>query len=163
MKTLKLSEEAALRLYPTAAPEFKQMLEENFGKEFFNQDITDKIKDYDDICECLGVDSDDDALVVKVEGFDKADINFIKAVIKKVRIAKVYNQGWFPKKGDKRYYAWFQQSASGSGFVFGFASYDGSVAYATSASRLCFENSKLAEDAANKFIDIENDLIDLKK
>ena len=49
MKKLELSEKDALRLYPTADKAFKEMLEINFGVEFFNQKITDRIKSFDDI------------------------------------------------------------------------------------------------------------------
>ena len=35
MKTLQLSEEKAKELYKTASPEFRAMLEETFGKAFF--------------------------------------------------------------------------------------------------------------------------------
>ena len=35
MKTLQLSEEKAKELYKTASPEFRAMLEETFGKDFF--------------------------------------------------------------------------------------------------------------------------------
>ena len=157
-----MSEEAALRLYPTAAQEFKEMLEENFGKEFFvPKKITDKIQNYEDICDALGVDCDDDSLVVKVPGFGKEEIKVIKAFIKKMRIAKVYNEGWLPKIGENRYYPVVVFSA-GSGFVFVNARYNSSIALAASASRLCFKNAEFAKDACEKFIDIENELIDLK-
>lgn len=58
MRTLKLDEKDALKLYPTASPEFKTLLESNFGLEFFNQKITDKIKSYEDAYELLGEDDD---------------------------------------------------------------------------------------------------------
>ena len=32
----------------TASPEFKQALEDTFGKAFFEQDITDRISDLED-------------------------------------------------------------------------------------------------------------------
>ncbi len=41
---------------PTASPEFKQVLEDTFGREFFNRKITDRVKTYEDACAVLGID-----------------------------------------------------------------------------------------------------------
>jgi len=160
-KKLKLSEEAALRLYQTAAPEFKEMLEETFGKEFFSQKITDRINNYDDVCNMLGVSADDEDMVIEIEGFNQQDNNLMIALAKKIRIAKVYNQGWLPKVGENRYYPYFCVVA-GSGLSFHRTNYDSSHAWTSSASRLCFKTDELADDAGKKFIDIDNDLIELK-
>ncbi len=42
-KTLQLSEEIAKKLYETASPEFKAVLEESFGKELFTTDIEELV------------------------------------------------------------------------------------------------------------------------
>ena len=43
-KSLQIDENKAFDLYQTATPEFKQMLEDSFGKEFFKRKITDRVK-----------------------------------------------------------------------------------------------------------------------
>ncbi len=87
---LQLDEITARRLYPTAAPEFKELLAQNFGgKEFFNQDITDRINNYDDVLKISGLESADDK--VNIKGFDDGDNKFITAIIQKVRVNKILN------------------------------------------------------------------------
>ena len=49
-KSLQIDENKAFDLYQTATPEFKQMLEDSFGKEFFKRKITDRVKSYEDAC-----------------------------------------------------------------------------------------------------------------
>ena len=55
-KSLQIDENKAFDLYQTATPEFKQMLEDSFGKEFFKRKITDRVKSYEDACAILGID-----------------------------------------------------------------------------------------------------------
>lgn len=119
--------------------------------------ITDRIKDYNDILELSGVvESDDD---VKVKGFNDSENNVVKACIKKIRIAKVYNEGWVPKRGERRWYPWYDVS---SGFGFDCSCYVDANANAGSASRLCLKNESLMKDYVNKFKDIDEDFIDLR-
>jgi hypothetical protein len=61
-KTLELDNKTALRLYPKASSEFKELLEQNFGKAFFSQDITERIQSYQDICDELSVSSNDNSI-----------------------------------------------------------------------------------------------------
>lgn len=90
-KTLKLDEKDALRLYPTASPEFKSLLESNFGKEFFNQKITDKVHDIETLCEYLGID-EDDLFIFKKNTKNKHE-RYINACNILPKIAEVYNEG----------------------------------------------------------------------
>lgn len=156
-KQLELDEKTALRLYPTAAPEFKELLEQNFGKDFFNRDITERINGYNDILEMSNVVAADDE--VRIRGFNTDENNVVKALIKKMRTVKIYNNGILPKRGDRRWYPYYNVS---SGFVFLSAGCDGSIAHTSSASRLCLLNEKHAIDYGNKFKDIECDIIDLR-
>lgn len=41
MKTIQISESNARRLYKEAPPEFKMILEDTFGKDFFSEDPAD--------------------------------------------------------------------------------------------------------------------------
>jgi hypothetical protein len=156
-KSLELDEKTARKLYLTAAPEFKELLEENFGKEFFNQKIKDRIRDYNDILEISKVAAEADD--VKVIGFDDAENNVVKAFIQKMRTTKVYREGKLPKRGDKRYYTYYNVS---SGFVFDFATCGDAIADTASASRLCLLSDEDARDYDKKFRHIEEALIDLK-
>lgn len=155
-KQLELDEITAKKLYKTAAPEFKELLEQNFGKEFFSQKITERVNNYNDILEISGVSESDDN--VSIKGFDESENKVLKNIIKKMRIVKVYNEGWLPKRGDRRHYAWWDVR---SGFAFNGSSYDGSFAHTTSASRLSFKSSELVLDAAKKFKDVDEAIIDI--
>lgn len=155
-KEIKFNEATARRLYKSASPEFKDMLEENFGKEFFNEKVTDKIKSYADILSITGTSESDDE--VKVKGFNDSENELVKNLIKKIRIVKVYNEGWIPKRGERRHHPYYDVS---SGFVFYFAGFDSMIADTSSASRLCFKNVELTKDYANKFGDVEQKIIDI--
>ncbi len=139
-KSLELDENTARRLYPKASPEFKELLEQNFGKEFFNQKITDRVKGYLDIMDISGTVASDDE--VKIKGFDEADNKVIINTIRKLRWCKVVNEGWLPKVGENRFYVWWRWVSSG--FVFDAANYVGTNAHSSSASRLCFKDRPLA-------------------
>lgn len=61
MRTLQISEKKAMELYNNGSDELKTVLEESFGKEFFQRKITDRIKTYEDACAELGINSLDEA------------------------------------------------------------------------------------------------------
>lgn len=119
--------------------------------------ITDRVKDYSDIMELSGTDVTDD--VVRIKGFNDDENKVVSAFIKKMRIVKVYNQGWLPKRGDRRWYPYWAVS---SGFVFYYSFYDDAGAFTSSASHLSLKEKELCEDYVKKFKNIEEDLIDLK-
>ena len=54
-KTVQIEESEARKMYlTTTSPEFKQMLETTFGKNFLLMKVTDRIKTYEDACLELG-------------------------------------------------------------------------------------------------------------
>jgi len=75
--------------------------------------ITDLINGYPDILRMLEADESKD--VISIDKFDEDETKVILEIIKKMRICKVYNEGWLPKRGERRYYAYYDVS---SGFVF---------------------------------------------
>lgn len=151
MQTLKISEAAAFNLYPTAAPEFKTMLEESFGKDFFSRKITDRVKTFDDACQALGKNVEEEVRAMIGLSIDESAYRKLKIIV------EALNEGWKPDwtngKWDK-YYPWFNLS-SGSGLrFFGYVDRaSGSVV----GSRLCYKSSELATYAGTQFIDIYSD------
>jgi hypothetical protein len=111
---------------------------------------------YQDICDDLGVSSSENSIKVVGEGFDELDVKTLVNLGKAIRIAKVYNRGWLPKKGEKRHYPYYDVS---SGFVFDDTGYLDTYAFTTSASRLCFKTEEDARDAGKKFIDVYKNII----
>jgi hypothetical protein len=91
MKQLKIDEKEALKLYKDASKEFKIVLENTFGKEYFNQDITDKVHDIDSLCEFLEIDEDE--LFIFPKNTKNKHERMINACNILPKIAEVYNEG----------------------------------------------------------------------
>ena len=157
MKTLKISESKARELYKTGSEELKSILEESFGKEFFSQKITDRIKSYEDACSEIGIDPLNKEKLMDL-GLTIHDIAYQKLVV----IIKALNEGWEPDVCDSdicRWYPWFRPNRSASSFAFDGSSYVNSFARAGSGSRLCFKSEELSNYAGKQFIDIWKEFI----
>lgn len=155
MKQLQITEQNARRLYENATSEFKATLEDTFGKEFFSQKITDRIKNYEDACKELGIEPIDyDEM--KDAGFTQDEILYRKIKT----ITQALNEGWKADWNDSdqyKWYPWFKMSSGG--FVFRAAGCDCSVATAGCASRLCFKSDELATYAGKQFLQLYSDFI----
>lgn len=150
MQTLKIDEKRARELYPTAAPEFKAMLEDSFSKEFFSQKITDRVKTYEDACKVKGVDPVDHLPYYADNAFESA----INATAKLWLIAEVLNEGWQPDLSNRnqvKYYPYFEQK---SGFGLSYDVYGFWDADTICGVRLAFKSAELAEYAGKQFIDL---------
>lgn len=162
MQTLKISNQKALQLYPSASNEFKAMLEESFGKEFFNQKIIDRVKTFADALNILGEQSENVKILLAYNGIDK-DMIAAQAFMKLTLIARALNEGWVPDWKDDRqykYYPWFESNKSGSGLSYHDYAYWHTAS--TVGSRLCFKTDELAKYAGEQFIDIYNDFLTIK-
>lgn len=152
MKTLQISEQKARELYKSGSGELRSILEESFGKDFFSQKITDRVKTYEDACRELSMNPLDENKLMKL-GLTKHDIAYQKLVT----IAKSLNEGWVPNVCDNsvyRWYPWFVTNGSPSSFAFNGSSYDSAFAAAGSGSRLCFKNKELSEYCGKQFIEL---------
>ena len=150
MKHLQINEQTARRLYQTAAPEFKETLEETFGKDFFLQKITDRIKSYLDACVELGEEPLCESKL-KSLGFTDDEIDYRKLKT----ITKAYNEGWEADYNDpnqKKWVPWFVFSPSGVRF-YG-SGYDDSDASAGLAARLCFKDQETSDAAGKTFTEL---------
>lgn len=152
MKTLQISEQKARELYKSGSGELKSILEESFGKDFFSQKITDRVKTYEDACRELSMNPLDKNKLIGF-GFTKHDIAYKKLVT----IIKALNEGWVPDVCDSsvyRWYPWFKTNGSPSSFAFDDSFYDFADAYAGSGSRLCLKSKELSEYCGKQFIDL---------
>lgn len=152
MKTLQISEQKARELYKSGSGELRSILEESFGKDFFSQKITDRVKTYEDACRELSMNPLDENKLMKL-GLTKHDIAYQKLVT----IAKSLNEGWVPDVCDNsvyRWYPWFVTNGSPSSFAFRGSSYVSACAYAGCGSRLCFKNKELSEYCGKQFIEL---------
>lgn len=153
MTTLKLDPTTARRLYPSASGEFKTMLESSFGKEFFSQKVTDRVKTFKDACEVLGIYPEDiisDPAPIDEDAYRKLKV-----------IAKALNEGWEPDwsdHGQYKYYPWFKHV---SGVGLSYVDYVNWRSSAVVGSRLCFKSAELAEYAGKQFETIYRDFLSL--
>ena len=150
-KKIELEETKARELYKTAVPEFKAMLEDTFGKEFFCEKITDRVKTFEDACRVVGVEM--------CTIFNQCDTKDEIAYRKLKIIARALNQGWTPdwdNTNESKWYPWFRL---GSGFGFsGTHSYYW-LSCSNFGARLCFQTQELAKYAGTQFESIYKDFL----
>ena len=152
MKTLQISEQKAIELYKSGSSELKSILEESFGKDFFSQKITDRVKTYEDACRELSMNPLDKNKLIGF-GFTKHDIAYQKLVT----IVKALNEGWVPDVCDYRvyrWYPWFKTNGSPSSFAFNDSYCGNASACAGSGFRLCLKSKELSEYCGKQFIDL---------
>lgn len=152
MKTLQISEQKAREFYKSGSSELKSILEESFGKDFFSQKITDRVKTYEDACRELSTSPLDENKLMEL-GLTKHDIAYQKLVT----IIKALNEGWVPDVCDSsvyRWYPWFKTNGSPSSFAFCDSRCDYALANAGSWSRLCLKSKELSEYCGKQFIDL---------
>jgi hypothetical protein len=156
MKTLQIEEGKARSIYKTASSELKIMLEDTFGKEFFSQKVTERIKTYEDACKELGILPIKESVLAS-NGFTKDEI-----VYRKIKtITEALNEGWKPNWNDadqKKWIPWFRTNSS-AGFVFSNTYYDYSIASAGCGLRLCFKSDELATYAGKQFTELYKEFI----
>lgn len=147
MQTLQLDKNKARSLYPSASAEFKTMLEDTFGKEFFSQKITDRVKTLNDACEVLGLNPS--CVISSSDSKDEIAYKKLKVII------RALNEGWTPdwsNSNEYKYYPWFKMQG---GFVLYYVDYN--FAATDVGSRLCFKNEDLALYAVKQFSDLYKD------
>lgn len=148
MKTLKLDESTALRIYPTADSELKTILEESFGKEFFTpKKITDTVFNIQTLCQKLGI-SETELFIYPKDTTDKHK-RYINACNILPKIAEIYNEGVFLDwKNDKQYkYLPYKAFSSGSSSV----CFIGWYAYLSCPGEFYFKSKNLSEIAYSNF------------
>lgn len=150
MQALKIEPKRARELYPAAPAEFKAILEDSFGKEFFNQKITDRIKTFEDACEDQGIHPVTALPYTKPANDHEEAVN---AIAKLFIIAKSLNEGWKADLTDTaqyKYYPWFKYSGSGLSYAY----YGSWTTRTICGVRLCFKSAELAVYAGTHFLDI---------
>ncbi|MFV0539559.1 MAG: hypothetical protein ACK5M3_19660 [Dysgonomonas sp.] len=156
MKTLQLSGQKARSLYKSGSKEMKELLEENFGKDFFNQDVTDRIDEWEDMMAETGRPD--------VPEFSDApeDLRpYFKSVYRNVVMAEAYNGGErmdIYNSSKHRYYLWFRMSPST--FAFGGSDFVYSCAFAGSGSRLSFIRKEHAIHAGKNHTNIFREMLE---
>lgn len=133
-----------------------------FYKEEDYEEITDRVKTYEDACKVLGVEPINEQNA-KAQGFRSDEI----ARRKLETIAAALNEGWKPDWNNTdqyKYYPYFyiQENAKGKGSAgLSCATATDAAAFtaATVGSRLCFYASRLARYASNQFTDLYEQIL----
>lgn len=132
-----------------------------FYKEEDYEEITDRVKTYEDACKVLGVEPINEQNA-KAQGFRSDEI----ARRKLETIAAALNEGWKPDWNNTdqyKYYPYFyiQENANGASAGLSCAStcYPAASATAHIGSRLCFYASRLARYAGNQFTDLYEQIL----
>lgn len=153
MKQLQIDEQKARSRYQSASPELKEILEDTFGKEFFSQNVIDRIQSYEDVCSEDGKEAMNEKEMLKL-GFRQKEIDQRKLE----EIIKKYNEGWEPDFSDnsqQKWRVWLTYDASSpGGFRFDDSLYAYSLATAGFASRLYLKNERLAKLIWERFPDL---------
>lgn len=146
-KTLKLDDKSALKIYKTADKELKEILENSFGKEFFLQNIKDRIKDLSDICNILEV-SEEEIIIFKKPSSDFE--RYINACSIIPRIVEVYNEGTILDWSNSNQYKYlpYYKKVSGCGV---FDSYYIWTYDSNGSAAHHYKSSDLLQDACKKF------------
>jgi len=156
MKTLQIDEKNARKLYKTASAEFRQTLEDTFGKDFFTGKITDRIKTYEDACAELGIDPID-VEIMKYAGFTDDEITYRKIKT----ITESLNESWKPNWNDSNQKKWipYFNTVSPLGIAFGATYCAYSKPHAGHSSRLCFQSEELVTYAGKQFTELYKNFI----
>ena len=132
-----------------------------FYKEEDYEEITDRVKTYEDACKVLGVEPINEQNA-KAQGFRSDEI----ARRKLETIAAALNEGWKPDWNNTdqyKYYPYFyiQENAKGAhaGLSCADTAYAASLTAASVGSRLCFYASRLARYAGNQFTDLYEQIL----
>lgn len=133
-----------------------------FYKEEDYEEITDRVKTYEDACKVLGVEPINEQNA-KAQGFRSDEI----ARRKLETIAAALNEGWKPDWNNTdqyKYYPYFyiQENTKGKGSAGLSYAYTRNSAANTKAnigSRLCFHASRLARYAGNQFTDLYEQIL----
>ena len=149
MKTVQITEAAAIQAHKAANQEGKNLLENLIGKQLFNQKITDRVKTFEDACAITG----DDPGEARFTAYEP-DVN----AYNKLRvIVKALNEGWTPdwnNSNERKWRPWFY--LDNPGFRFDDSRYGNSTS--TVGSRLCLKSEELCNYAAKQFLPLYKDL-----
>lgn len=133
-----------------------------FYKEEDYEEITDRVKTYEDACKVLGVEPINEQNA-KAQGFRSDEI----ARRKLETIAAALNEGWKPDWNNTdqyKYYPYFyiQENAKGKGSAgLSFAHSNNAATYTSAniGSLLCFYALRLARYAGNQFTDLYEQIL----
>lgn len=159
MQQLVISGKDARTLYPSASPEWKTALETSFGKDFFSQKPTDRIKTFADACEVLGIDPG--TVWHNVDKPDEIAFKKLKVVVAALNYLANDCKVWLPDYNNSReakWYPWFYLNSPGFRRYVVLCVY----AYSPVGARLVFKTEEIARYAASQFLGLYSTLLEMQ-
>jgi hypothetical protein len=149
-KTINLTKKEAIKFYNSAQDQgFKDLLETNFGKDFWKQEITDLVYDLDSLKEYCKNNNISFSLPFRYNTQDSLE-KTLNATYILAKVAKIYNEGtvlnW--KNNNEYKYLPYLYFSSGSGVA------DGSSVWVSSlfaSGCLYYKNSNLSTKSYYNF------------
>lgn len=149
-KELKIDENTALKLYKTASNELKEILEQTFTKNFFNQKLSDKINNFEDILKLSNKTEKDIIPWLNPINKNQKSQNAVAKIQLITELFNGNNKIDFYNKNQIKYYLYWEKTALGWVLLC-----SGSCGYvARMGSGFYFINKEDALFCASKFKDI---------
>jgi len=158
-KKLELEESEARGIYKTASPEFKKVLENTFGKEFFKMSVENRVFSIEDAITETGRPSVPDFDCIPTDLRD-----FFKSVYKCIVITEAFNEGEridIYNSDKRRHYPYFLNNGSASAFGLRATYYVSTLSDAGSGSRLSLLKSDNAKVVGERFKNEFRDMLSL--
>ncbi len=137
---------------------FKSVLEAEFGKEFFNRDVTERIDTWEDMLAETGR-PDIPAFADLPEDLRDHFQKYYRCIV----MTEAYNEGEKMDIYDKdtpRHYPYFLTKGSPAAFAFCGSGCGNTVAHAGSGSRLSLKSNKLSKLVGTKHIDFYREYLE---
>lgn len=157
-KSLKITLEQAIKLYPTSSNELREIFENTFGKDFYKTNITDKVFDISSLINHLGYNP----IIFHGENLDdyKKHINACAVIVK---VTEIYNEGFVFDWKNTDQYKWIPYRYISGGSVSVCFDRYGLCRCSFDGSGFCYFKSKnLAEKAYNNFKQFYEDFWNIK-
>lgn len=165
MSTLQIEEKNARAAYDGADKAGKKLLADLLGSEIFRpKKITDRIKEFSDACEELGIKTHGDAFrILKLPRTLLADIpieqcddDFLELQIK----VKALNEKWEADYNNGNQRKWFPVFKwNGSAFVFSISNFVYDHADASCGARLALASEELSDYSGRQWIELYNKIL----
>lgn len=159
MKKVEVTSDAVIIAFRNAKSDGKKMLKDLFKDQVaLYDDITDRVKSFEDACELLGISTS----LPDVSGLLKKYYKAIIANYKLMVITEALNEEWMANWEDTnqyKYYCWFSWNGAIAGFAFLNADSTASYANANFGARLCYKSEKLATYSGKQFIELWNEFL----
>jgi hypothetical protein len=153
MNSLLLNPDRVRKAHADATPELKQLLENLFDAEVFQQvklPVMERVKTFTDVLAEVQDLGDNEKTLLHYNGVSSRMLG-ARGILKVTLIAEVLNEGWKPDWTDSsqaKYYPWFDMSSGSSASCHGYY-HDNSNSGV--GSRLVFKTRELAKYAGTQF------------